>query len=70
MPIISWKNYWYGKYKIINYVHNLNINDTIINCRFDVLNNSYSFMHDDIIINTNKNKHFVKNIFMKEYVKE
>jgi len=21
MPIIGWKNYWYGKYKIINYLH-------------------------------------------------
>lgn len=70
MPIISWKNYWYGKYKIINYIHNLDIdkNDLIINCRFDVLDNSYSFNHDEIIhfINDNKNKIFVKNVFIKE----
>jgi hypothetical protein len=69
MPIICWKNYWYGKYKIINYIHNLNINDLIINCRFDVLNNSYSFTHDDIInfINNNKNREFIKNVFIREY---
>ena len=67
MPIISWKNYWYGKYKIINYIHNLHIHDTIINCRFDVLNNSYSFTHDDIIDFINKHIHceFTKNVFMK-----
>jgi hypothetical protein len=71
MPIISWKNYWYGKYKIINYIHNLNIDEKelIINCRFDVLNNSYSFNHDEIInfINNNKNKIFTKNVFIKSY---
>jgi hypothetical protein len=34
MPIKGWKNYWYGKFKILNYINNINIidiNDIIIN---------------------------------------
>ena len=41
-PLIGWKNYWYGKHKIINYIHNqqIDVNNLIINIRFDLLNNS------------------------------
>jgi hypothetical protein len=68
MPIIGWKNYWYGKYKIIDYLYNMNIdeNEMIVNCRFDVMNNSNSF--DEVrIINFIKNNSkiiFTKNIFL------
>ena len=55
MPIIGWKNYWYGKYKIIDYIFNTEPNDTVINCRFDILNNSN-------IYNINVYIHFIKNI--------
>jgi hypothetical protein len=55
MPIIGWKNYWYGKYKIIDYIFNTELNDTVINCRFDILNNSNIF-------NRNMYIHFIKNI--------
>jgi hypothetical protein len=68
MPIIGWKNYWYGKYKIIDYIYNLNINknEMIVNCRFDVMNNSNCF-DDKTIINFIKNNSkviFTKNVFM------
>jgi len=67
MPIIGWKNYWYGKYKIIEYINNLNIDikETIINSRFDILNNSNSLKHE-IIINfiNNNDTEFNKNIFI------
>jgi hypothetical protein len=74
MPIISWKNYWYGKYRIINYINKLDIdkNEITINCRFDVLNNSYSFNHNEIInfckYTNNKNIIFTKNIFINDFV--
>jgi hypothetical protein len=71
MPIISWKNYWYGKYRIIDYINKLDIdmNENIINCRFDVLNNSYSFTSIEIInfIINNIDKKVTKNIFIKDY---
>ena len=73
MPIIGWKNYWYGKYKIIEYINNLNIDfkETIINLRFDILNNSYSLDSEIIInfINNNNVKEFEKNIFIYNFEK-
>ena len=50
-PIIGWKNYWYGKHRLIEYVYNQNINkdELVINCRFDVLTNSNNFTEGDII---------------------
>jgi hypothetical protein len=45
-PLLGWKNYWYGKYQIINYMKErldpLSTNENIINCRFDVMENSNS----------------------------
>ena len=70
MPIIGWKNYWYGKHKIIDYLYNkkmdMNENEIILNCRFDIMCNS-NFMNDKKIINFIKNTSnmiFTKNIFM------
>jgi hypothetical protein len=70
MPIIGWKNYWYGKYKIIDYLYNMNIdeNEMIVNCRFDILSNSNSNdINEECIINFIKNNSkilFTKNIFL------
>lgn len=68
MPIIGWKNYWYGKYKIIDYIYNnCNCNDEmVINFRFDIFNNSNSFNKKIIIdfIKNNSNITFKKNIFL------
>jgi hypothetical protein len=71
MPIIGWKNYWYGKHKIIDYLHNSNIdeNEMIVNFRFDVINNSNS-VDDKIIVDfikKNTNTVFKKNIFLFEH---
>jgi hypothetical protein len=68
MPTIGWKNYWYGKHKIINYIRNLNIdeNENIVNFRFDLMKNSNSFNNTTIInfIKKNSNTTFTKNIFL------
>lgn len=68
MPIIGWKNYWYGKYKIIDYLYNAPIdeNETIINCRFDIMNNSNNFDEINIIrfLITNSEIDFTKNKFL------
>jgi hypothetical protein len=72
-PKIGWKMYWYGKYKLINYLKDqidLNIQtEPIINFRFDILSNSNSIGYDSIInfINTNKNKIYTKNEFLYNY---
>ena len=68
MPIIGWKNYWYGKHKIIDYIYNINTDDSemIVNFRFDIFNNSNNF-NEEIIVNFIKNNSgiiFKKNIFL------
>ena len=67
-PIIGWKNYWYGKHKIIDYIYNMNIdeNEMIINCRFDIMSNSNSFDEASILnfIKNNSKIIFTKNIFL------
>jgi hypothetical protein len=68
IPIRGWKNYWYGKYKIIDYLYNANIdpNEPIVNLRFDLMSNSVNFNETDIISfvkNNNKTK-FTKNVFL------
>jgi len=68
-PIIGWKNYWYGKHRLIEYVYNQNINkdELVINCRFDVLTNSNNFTEGDIIrfIQDNLKTIFTKNVFIR-----
>ncbi len=47
----GWKNYIYGKYKIIEHIYNKyeNKNEMVINCRFDVLENSNCISNKEII---------------------
>jgi len=70
-PLIGWKNYWYCKYQIINYINNLfeDKNKFVVNLRFDIFSNSNNFTETEIInlIEPNKNFVFVKNIFIKSY---
>jgi hypothetical protein len=63
MPTRGWKNYWYGQHKIIESIPS---DGTLINTRFDVLNNSNSFDHKDILyfIDQHKNTSFFRNVFM------
>ena len=66
--ILGWKNYWYGKHKIIEHIYNKQINsdETIVNLRFDLLDNSNNF-NEYFILNFIKNnigKTFTKNVFI------
>ena len=71
-PIIGWKRYWYGKYQIISYLHNIveESNELIINCRFDVLENSNSYKTENIVdfINKNMDKKLTRNIFYTDTI--
>lgn len=64
MPLKGWKNYWYGKYSIINYIYNRRTdkNEFVINTRFDLFSNSCSCNYDcSQIINFLKKNHM--NVF-------
>jgi len=68
MPLRGWKNYWYGKHKIINYICQKNpfSDEMIVNFRFDIMCNSNSFHTKTIIdfIKNNIGKTFTKNKFL------
>ena len=74
MPILGWKNYWYGKYRIIDYLFNNNIDEkeTVVNLRFDILDNSNSVNEKLIIefIKTNSDSEFARNKFIADSEKE
>jgi hypothetical protein len=76
MPIIGWKNYWYSKFRIIEYIKSVsdNNNDMVVNMRFDLLNNSNNFAEDELlkfINNISKNpilrSRIRKNYFLHNY---
>lgn len=72
MPIVGWKNYWYGKYRIAKYVYAkcvnsvggcVNLSEKVINLRFD-----YFLYHSD-----KENgkidylyKHFIRNVMNRK----
>jgi len=66
MPLIGWKNYWYGKYKMMKYLHDHNIkNENIVSIRFDLFQYSPHVRTDqllDFILINDQNK-LSKNIF-------
>lgn len=72
MPKIGWKNYWYGQYRISEYVYKeiIDHNKKVINCRFDIFNNSFSLNNYEIIDFINKYNMYnftnIKFIFEKE----
>jgi hypothetical protein len=72
MPTIGWKNYWYGKYNIINYIYNNRIdeNEMIVNFRFDINTNSYGIDNERILnfIRENHKSVFTKNVFLKDVI--
>jgi hypothetical protein len=65
----GWKNYWYGKFRIIEHIKNKNINEDtiIINTRFDILNNPFSLAENKLLnlINRNIGIKFTKNMFVQ-----
>jgi len=67
MKLLGWKNYWYGKFKIIDYLRDkVDGNEQVINCRFDVMNNSNSLNEDTIISFIINNRTCNKNVFLSE----
>lgn len=69
MPIKGWKNYWYGKNMIIDSIfhnNNIPINETVVNIRFDILDNSFSPDENTIVefIRQNNGNDFLKNVFL------
>jgi hypothetical protein len=69
VPVLGWKNYWYGKYRIISYLYNTlyNRDEMIINMRFDVLNNRWASLNEKLIlllILNNRLQKFEQNIFI------
>lgn len=69
-PIKGWKNYWTGKYDILNHMNNIiqNKSVVIVNTRFDIMNNYMSYSESDIINFIKKNKHrtFNRNVFVDD----
>ena len=65
MPIVGWKNYWYGKYQIAKYLyhHHPHPSTTVINTRFDILQH---LSHEQILefISQHKEDRFMKNTFI------
>jgi hypothetical protein len=69
MPVIGWKNYWYGQKRIIDYLDGLfeDKNSILINMRFDILNvHGLPLQAEKIVdfIETHKNMVFYKNVFI------
>lgn len=70
IPILGWKNYWYGKHRIIEYIYNQHIHDDeqVVNLRFDLLsvNNTYGFDKKSMLtfMKTNSTVQITKNIFI------
>jgi len=72
MPIIGWKNYWYGKYKIIKYIYDKYDkkdieNEMIINTRFDIITGETNGDNYLDFIKNNKNTLLTKNKFVFDY---
>ena len=69
MPLVGWKNYWCGQYRIIDHLYTnelLSSNDTIVNMRFDILNNSCAFDKNTLLafIALHSQGSFKKNMFL------
>ena len=76
MPLRGWKNYWYGKYQVINHIFNniykkkLDLNEMVINFRFDIFSNYNTDKYEkrEVLefIEKNSKNNFSKNIFLKD----
>lgn len=66
-PIIGWKRYIYGQYKILEHVRNTLGDERVVNTRFDLFSNSYVFPYDDVkqFVLDAYNIHSNKNLFLK-----
>ncbi len=66
IPTKGWKNYWHGQYTLIDYIRNHNVGETILNCRFDVLenSNSCSIVEIETFLRNHIHQKVDQNIFM------
>jgi hypothetical protein len=68
-PLISWKRYWFGKYRIFMHLYNScdTTEETVVNMRFDVLSNSNPVKSAEIVkfINDNLTVKFTRNKFIR-----
>jgi hypothetical protein len=66
MPLIGWKNYWYGQYSMMKYIHDHHQpNENILNIRFDLFQYNTQIRNDqfqDFVV-TNQFNYFYKNVF-------
>jgi len=67
-PLLGWKRYWYGQYHMMRYIStHADMADTIVNMRFDVLENSCSFTNEQVVnFVTTLKPPFTKNVFLKD----
>lgn len=73
-PIKGWKNYWYGQYRIIDYIKNESITneslifEPILNTRFDLFSNSNNIVPQIVtkFARAYKDKQFQKNEFLSK----
>lgn len=73
MPLLGWKRYWYNQYAAIEYVHQLGTysdETTVLNLRFDVLNNSnhehYPLDQIHAFVDRYRNQTLTKNRFIRD----
>lgn len=65
MSMIGWKNYWYGKYKIIDYLYNnknIDNNEMIVNFRFDL----FQIYGDDCPL---EYRHMITAEYLSDFIK-
>ena len=76
MPLVGWKNYWYGNYQVVNAVKELDSldpNEMIINTRIDLITYRPGFFtHQQIIdfVKRNIGTIFTKNVFIHDHEAE
>jgi hypothetical protein len=68
MPLVGWKNYWYGKFRIADWLFSSGADraEPLVNCRFDVFQNSNKFREDDVsnFVAKHCKDSFDKNVFL------
>jgi len=70
-PLKGWKNYWYGKYRILEYIwgdKTVSKKEVVINMRFDLLNNWINFSYHQLLdfIKRNADGNFHNNVFLED----
>jgi len=71
MPIVGWKNYWFGQYSVLKYLHGLDptSSESVLNMRFDLFSNfnstKTSVSHCLDFVGKHGSRHdFVQNVFL------